>query len=232
MRLAALVTAAGAAVLVFVLSGCGTGGFADGGSQGAGRQLFLDAGCGACHALADAGTAGTIGPNLDDAFAQAREDGMTSDTFTQVVAQQIRFPIEDPSTDQQGMPGVDTTLPHCEDVEGDSFCVEDQDGAVEDIAAYVGAVAGTGATPPPPDGGEAADGQSIFEANCGACHVLADAGTSGTVGPNLDQSQPSKELAVDRVTNGRGAMPAFGDTLSDEQIDAVAEYVASSAGGS
>lgn len=232
MRVAALLSAACATVVgVVLLAGCGTGGFSDEGGQSAGRQLFLDAGCGACHALADAGTAGTIGPNLDDAFAQAREDGMTSETFTQVVAGQIRFPIEDPSTEQTGMPGVDTTLPSCEDVtEEGAFCVEDQDRAVEDIAAYIGAVAGTGATPTPPDSGEAADGASIFTANCAACHVLAAAGTSGTVGPNLDQSRPSRELAVDRVTNGRGAMPAFRDTLSPEQIRAVAEYVATNAG--
>jgi mono/diheme cytochrome c family protein len=233
VRLAAVLSAACAAVMtVVLLAGCGTGGFSSEGGQSAGRQLFLDAGCGACHTLADAGTGGTIGPNLDDAFAQARADGMTSDTFTQVVAGQVRYPIEDPSTEQAGMPGVNETLPRCEDVaEEGAFCVEDQDGAVQNIAAYVGAVAGTGATaPPPPGGGEATDGQSIFTANCAACHTLADAGTTGTVGPNLDQARPSQELAVDRVTNGRGAMPAFEGSLSPAQIEAVAEYVATSAG--
>ncbi|HUF02053.1 MAG TPA: c-type cytochrome [Gaiellaceae bacterium] len=229
MRLAVVVSAACVAVVTVALAGCGSGGFSSGGSQSAGKQLFLDAGCGACHTLADAGTAGTIGPNLDDAFAQAREDGLTSDTFTQVVAGQIRYPVEDPSTEQIGMPGVDQTLPRCVDVDDGSFCVDDQGQAVQDVAAYVGSVAGTGATPAPPGVGET-DGRSIFLANCGACHVLADAGTAGTVGPNLDESQPSKELAVDRVTNGRGAMPAFEDSLSSEQIQAVAEYVSSNAG--
>jgi mono/diheme cytochrome c family protein len=224
VRLALLVTAACGAALSLVLSGCGTGGYTSGGSQGAGEKLFVSA-CGGCHTLADAGTAGTVGPNLDNAFEQAREAGMTSATFTQVVSEQIRFPIEAPSTGVPGMPGPDQTLPLCGDVEGDAFCVTDQDQAIDDIAAYVGAVAGTGATAEKPT-----DGKSIFATTCGSCHTLADAGTSGTVGPNLDDSRPSKELVVDRVTNGKGQMPAFGSSLDKAQIQAVAEYVSSAAG--
>ena len=228
-------SAACAAVAVAVAAGCGTGGYVDGGSEARGEQLFTQR-CGSCHTLAAARTRGTIGPNLDDAFAQAREDGMTTETFTQVVAGQIRYPIEDPVTEQAGMPGPDGaqgTLPTCDDVEGDAFCVEDQNQAIDDVAAYVGRFAGTGAAPAPPEdgGGEATDGKSIFTANCASCHTLADAGTTGTIGPNLDRARPSKELAVDRVTNGQGAMHSFRDSLSRQQIEAVAEYVASSAGG-
>jgi cytochrome c6 len=237
VRTAFLVSAACVAA-AFALTGCGTGGYVDEGSQGAGRQLFLDSTCGDCHTLADAGTNGTIGPNLDDAFAQARADGLTSDTFTQVVANQIKFPIEETSTGAPGMPGPDGpngTLPLCEEVEEGGFCVDDRDEAINDISVYVGAVAGTGKPPPEqpdqPDQPGAADGRSIFTENCGTCHTLADAGTSGTVGPNLDDSRPSKDLAVDRVTNGMGVMPPFKDSLSPEQIQAVAEYVSSSAGG-
>ena len=224
MRPAVLVTAACAALLSLALTGCGTGGYTSEGSQGAGKQLYVRA-CGGCHTLADAGTAGTIGPNLDDAFAQAREVGMTSATFTQVVAGQIRHPISATSTGAPGMPGVNTTLPLCEDVEGDTFCVEDQDQAVSDVAVYVGAVAGTGVTADRPT-----DGKSIFTATCGSCHTLSDAGTSGNVGPSLDSSKPSKELVVDRVTNGKGQMPSFKDSLDEAQIQAVADYVSSNAG--
>ncbi len=226
MRVAAFLSAICATVLTFALVGCGTGGYTDGGSQGAGKQLFLDANCGACHTLADAGTAGTIGPNLDDAFAQARADGMTQDTFTQVVAAQIRFPIETTSTGAPGMPAADTTLPSCDDVEEGAFCVTDQDQAVADIAAYVAAVAGTGAPTETPT-----DAKSIFTASCGSCHALADAGTAGAIGPNLDESKPAKALVVDRVTNGQGAMPSFKDSLDTAQIEAVAEYVSTAAGG-
>ena len=224
VRVAAVLSAVCAAGLGLALAGCGTGGYTDGGSQGNGKQLFTQA-CGVCHTLADAGTAGTIGPNLDDAFAQARADGMTSDTFTQVVAAQIRFPIEMTSTGAPGMPDVDDTLPSCDDVEEGAFCVSDQDQAVDDVAAYVGSVAGTGATPE-----TGTDGKSIFTASCGSCHTLADAGTAGTIGPDLDASNPPKPLVVDRVTNGQGAMPSFKDSLDAAQIEAVAEYVSSTAG--
>ena len=224
MRPAVLVTAACAALLSLVLTGCGTGGYTSEGSQGAGKGLFIKS-CGGCHTLADAGTAGTIGPNLDDAFAQSRESGMMSATFTQVVAGQIHFPISTTSTGAPGMPGVDTTLPSCDDVAGDAFCVEDQDQAVSDIAVYVGAVAGTGVTAERPT-----DGKSIFASTCGACHTLSDAGTSGNVGPNLDGAKPSKERVIDRVTNGQGVMPSFKDSLDEAQIQAVADYVSSTAG--
>ncbi len=219
-----LVVVACVAAAVVVLSGCGTGGFSDEGNQSAGRDLFIGR-CGGCHTLAEAGTAGTIGPNLDDAFAQAREDGMTNSTFTNVVVDQILFPITDTSTGAPGMPGPDETLPECDDVKGNAFCVDDQRQAAADIGAYVGRVAGTGVTVEKPT-----DGKTIFTTTCGGCHTLADAGTSGTVGPNLDQAKPPKELVVDRVTNGQGAMPSFKGTLDQAQIDAVADYVSSVAG--
>jgi mono/diheme cytochrome c family protein len=183
---------------VLALSACGTGGYTSQGSQGAGKEYFVQA-CGGCHTLADAGTSGTIGPDLDDAFAQAREAGMTSATFTQVVAQQIRFPVEQTSTGAPGMPAVDQTLPSCDEVEGDAFCVDDQDRAVDDVATYVGAVAGTGVVAERPT-----DGKSIFTTSCGSCHTLSDAGTTGAVGPNLDESRPSRELVVARRAADRG----------------------------
>ena len=78
--------------------------------------------------------------------------------------------------------------------------------------------------------GTAANGASLFTQNCSSCHTLAAAHAKGTVGPNLDQLKPSKALVVRQVTNGGGGMPAFGGRLSAKQIDAVATYVASSAG--
>jgi cytochrome c553 len=78
--------------------------------------------------------------------------------------------------------------------------------------------------------GDPVAGKTVFVANCGTCHTLADAGTSGTIGPNLDDAQPSAELVVDRVTNGAGAMPPFADTLSEQQIADVAAYVSQTAG--
>jgi len=228
VRNAALVVgAACAAVVVLLLSACGSSGpgaFVSSGSQGSGKTLFLER-CAGCHTLADAGSSSTIGPDLDDAFAQSRADGMTTSTFTQVVAGQIRFPITTTSTGAPGMPGLDSTLPSCDDVE-EGFCVEDREQAIADISTYVGTVAGTGITAEKPT-----DGKSIFVANCGACHTLADAGTSGERGPNLDDARPTKEKVTTLVTNGQGQMPSFGASLDAQQIEAVAEYVSSSTGG-
>jgi mono/diheme cytochrome c family protein len=77
--------------------------------------------------------------------------------------------------------------------------------------------------------GDAAAGESIFAGNgCGSCHTLAAAGASGSIGPNLDEAKPDFDLAVDRVTNGSGAMPSFGDSLDEQQIRDVAAYVVAS----
>jgi mono/diheme cytochrome c family protein len=76
----------------------------------------------------------------------------------------------------------------------------------------------------------AVDGKSVFTANCAGCHTLADAGTKGTTGPNLDDLKPNEALVVKQVTNGGGGMPAFKTTLSAEEIAAVAKYVSSVAG--
>jgi mono/diheme cytochrome c family protein len=80
--------------------------------------------------------------------------------------------------------------------------------------------------------GDAEAGEAIFnEQGCGGCHTLEAAGSSGSIGPDLDESQPSFELAVDRVTNGSGAMPSFSDKLSEEEINNVAAYVVESTSG-
>ncbi len=224
LRAAALVTSALAAALA--LAACGdTVGYSDGsGDRIRGKELFVD-GCGSCHTLADAGTTGNIGPDLDFAFVQSRIDGLGESSILQVVRGQIAYPVTDPSTDAPGMPA-------------DIF--EGQDA--EDVATYVASVAGLDANgepidpanppqPKPPAGGET-DGEAIFaSAGCGGCHTLSAAGSSGTVGPNLDESQPSLELAIDRVTNGQGGMPSFKGQLSEAQIEAVATFVSESAGG-
>jgi mono/diheme cytochrome c family protein len=91
----------------------------------------------------------------------------------------------------------------------------------------------TGATgEPPAPAGDAAAGAEVFaSAGCTSCHTLADAGASGTVGPNLDDAKPPYELVIDRVTNGAGAMPSFAGQLSEQQIQDVAAYVVQATGG-
>jgi cytochrome c553 len=89
----------------------------------------------------------------------------------------------------------------------------------------------TTATTPAIEGDPVA-GKEVFlgASACGGCHTLADAGASGTVGPNLDEAMPDNELVLDRVTNGQGGMPSFSSTLTEQQIADVAAYVSSVAG--
>jgi cytochrome c551 len=73
---------------------------------------------------------------------------------------------------------------------------------------------------------EAAGGREIFVANCGSCHTLSDAGTSGTVGPSLDGIGLDVAAVETQVRNGGGGMPAFEGQLTDAEITAVSTYVA------
>jgi mono/diheme cytochrome c family protein len=245
------VTAAlGLAAATLLAAGCGTGGISKGKADTAhGKELFVQK-CGSCHTLADAGTQGKIGPNLDDAFAGDRAQGFKESTIRNVVHGQILYAVEHPPGFIKGPNGEEEPAPGMP-----RKLVTGSDA--NDVAAYVASVAGlsaaggsttTGATttnpaptptPPPPTtttGGGAggnlvAQGKQVFgSAGCTSCHTLKDAGSTGTVGPNLDQAKPPKSLVVDRVTNGKGAMPSFKGQLSAAQIDAVAAYVSSVAG--
>lgn len=216
--------------VTLTLAGCGGIGYTSSAADKTrGEKLFVSQ-CGQCHTLAAAGTNGVIGPNLDDAFRRAQADGMTDDTVRQVVRDQIQYPITNTSTGAPGMPGIDTTLPECGDNE-QKGCVEDQGQAADDIATYVSTVAGRAVAKPGGTTPGGTDGKAIFTTvGCSSCHTLSDAGSSGTVGPNLDQAKPTHDLVVDRVTNGRGAMPPFKGRLTAAQIEAVAKYVSSVAG--
>jgi cytochrome c5 len=90
----------------------------------------------------------------------------------------------------------------------------------------------TGTTPAGGAGDPAAGKEVFASAGCIGCHTLADAGATGTVGPNLDDAKPSHDKVVERVTNGKGAMPSFKGQLTDQQIEDVAAYVSSVAGQS
>jgi cytochrome c oxidase subunit 1 len=117
------------------------------------------------------------------------------------------------------------------------------------VAGYfIGRETGGGGTPTPTEtqpapsgtepapttaggGGNAEAGKELFEsAGCAGCHTLAAAGASGTVGPNLDQLEPTADAVAQIVTNGRGAMPAFAGQLTEQQIADVAAFVSENAG--
>jgi mono/diheme cytochrome c family protein len=250
-----LAAASGLAAAALLAAGCGTGGISKGKADTAhGKQLFQEK-CGSCHTLADAGTQGKIGPNLDDAFGGPRREGFKESTIRNVVHGQIKYAIEHPAGFVKGPHGAELPAPGMprDLVTGDD---------AQDVAAYVAAVAGVAAaggattttattnstptpTPPPTTQTETAttttssgggsdlvaQGKDVFaKSGCASCHTLKDAGATGTVGPNLDEKKPPKELVVERVTNGKAPMPSFKGQLSDQEIQAVAEYVSTAAG--
>jgi uncharacterized cupredoxin-like copper-binding protein len=102
----------------------------DGDNLVAGKLAFVER-CGSCHTLERAGTTGVTGPNLDEAFQQARRDGFGESTFEGLVAEQIRNPArtaqQDPETRRRLAP-----MP-ADLVTGET---------VQDVAAYVAATAG------------------------------------------------------------------------------------------
>jgi mono/diheme cytochrome c family protein len=202
----------------------------------AGKQMFA-AKCGSCHTLAHANTTGAVGPNLDDAFRQDRVDGVKSTSITGLVAYWIQYP-----NTQGVMPPM---------------LAKGQDAA--DIAAYVGEVA---ALPGQDTGALAAAvsqkvnptpavGKQIFTGvgSCGSCHTLSAAGTTGTVGPNLNTlkaacatpaSQQARGATLEKcietaITDpykylppgyAAGIMPNnFGKTLSPTQIQALVAFL-------
>lgn len=224
-----LIASAAALVAVLAAAGCGTGGLGDrrAADTAKGKELF-SAKCASCHVLADANAIGTAGPNLDHAFAEVRKQGFKESTIFEVINKQIKYPTPRDLEDKTVEIHVNGPLPT---VNMEADIVKGQDR--ENVAAYIAKVAGL---PVQGGGGGGAaaggtDGKTLFaSAGCGACHVLADAGAGGKVGPNLDETMPARELVVDRVTNGKGAMPAFKGTLGEDQIEAIADYIADTAG--
>jgi cbb3-type cytochrome c oxidase subunit III len=202
---------------VLFLAGCGTGGVeTGGGDQDNGRKLFLTK-CGGCHTLAAAGSSGAVGPNLDFAFAQARAEGFKETAILNIVHEQIKYPGqfgEGKKSDE-----LQANMP--------ANLVRGEDAV--DVAAYVAANAGKNGFAVQAKV-TSTDGKTIFKAKCGGCHTLADAGTNGTTGPNLDLLKPPFDVAKHQVEVGGGLMPAFKGTLTDAQITAVAKYVSSVAG--
>jgi cytochrome c oxidase subunit 2 len=210
-----------AAALAIALLGAGCGTSSPDTSRG--RQLFITT-CGSCHTLAQAATTGTQGPNLDAAFAAARSAGEDSDTVEGVVKAQVEFPRPSTNNPTVSMPAK---------------LVEGQD--LDDVAAYVGSVAGTGQGPPTVPGGP---GAQVFANNgCAGCHTLAAANSGGSVGPNLDKSLSGQSPAmitqsiVDpnaKITPGypSNVMPQnFEQVIPPDQLKQLVDYLVTSTGG-
>jgi mono/diheme cytochrome c family protein len=203
-------------------SGCNKNGGAD---INRGKTLFV-ARCAQCHQLADAGAGGgTQGPNLDDAFHAARLQGEDSDTVAGIVKAQVESPRPVDQNPSASMP---------------AGLAEGQD--LNDIAGYIGAVAGTGIKPPKIPGGT---GGQVFASNgCAGCHTLAAAKAAGTTGPNLDDVLPGmsaaeiKQSIVDpnaKITPNYppNVMPGtFGTAISPPDLAALVKFLQKYAGSS
>jgi mono/diheme cytochrome c family protein len=204
-------------------------------------KILFQKNCGSCHTLAHANTTGTTGPNLDDAFYQDRADGVKSTSIQGLVDYWIRYP------------NTEGVMPH--------GILQGQDA--QDVAAYIAAVAakpgvdtGALASAGGVSGTSAAAGKQIFTGvgGCGSCHTLADAGTTGTVGPNLDkdlrancaspQSKAIRGATLEECIRTAivkpyaflpagyqaGVMPdTFGKTLKPNEIEALVNYLSTAA---
>jgi mono/diheme cytochrome c family protein len=213
--LVATVAATGAVV---GLTGCDLGPKAN---LERGQQLFTQR-CGSCHALTGAGTNATVGPDLDFAFKQARADGMDEDTIKGIVETQVQNPR--PAAPEQTNVYMPANL-----VTGDDL---------NDVASYVASVAGVpGIKPPvfaPPQ---------FFATNCGGCHKLSQAGTTGTTGPDLDQAlqgqspmQISQSISDPNAVITPGFQPNvmpqnFGQTMTPQQLQQLVAYLQQATGG-
>jgi mono/diheme cytochrome c family protein len=220
-RAPALALAIGIAVVV---AACGREGEPD---LVNGKQLFNQK-CGSCHVLKRAATAGKIGPDLDEAFRAAREDGLGEQTIEGVVRQQIDSPRKGSQMPADLVTG----------------------GDARDVAAYVAMVAAV----PGEDRGAlaraglagATDPRQIFTAaGCGACHTLAAAGSRSDIGPSLDElrrtaarrrpglsaEEYAREAIVDPRAFAVSGFPAdvmptdYRERLEPKQIDALVRFL-------
>ncbi len=220
MRSAGLLILAGALGLVLAACGSSGPGVSHGEDLSKGRELFLsgdgDTGepsCGSCHTLAAAGSKGVAGPNLDDAFRGSREDGFEESTFEQVVREQIAYPGSGwacpPTSSAARMRTTSRT----------SWHVVRRTRRIRPVRLQT-------IRSSRPRGPRSSPKQGA----CRATRSLQPGRAEQSVRIST-RHEPPKELVIDRVTNGSGTMPSFKDRMSEQQIEAVADFVSQSAGG-
>jgi mono/diheme cytochrome c family protein len=203
-----------------------------------GKKLFAT-NCASCHTLSHANSTGTVGPNLDDAFRQDRADGVKSTSIQGLISYWIEYP-----NTQGAMPAM---------------LLKGQEA--QDVAAYVAHVAALPGVDTGPLARAVAEkvnptpavGKTIFTGvgSCGSCHTLSAAGTTGTVGPNLNTLKQACAAPASQQARGStlqkciqtaivspykyippgfkaGIMPnTFSKTLSPSQIQALVAFLAS-----
>ena len=177
--------ALGASAIGVMALFAGCGGVTDRGDNVVnGKQLFV-AECGSCHILNRAGTKGTTGPNLDQAFARAREDGFGDSTFEGIVHRQIGQPARRPQVDPET--GKKASMP-ANLVTGDD---------ARDVAAYVASAVAKGGK----DQGAlasigAAEAKGTAKAEGGTLEIPADPG-GALAYVFADAEAPAGQLQID-----------------------------------
>ena len=191
-----------------------------------GKAQFVQR-CGSCHALSRAGTQGQTGPDLDAAFRAALRAGENRDTVEGVVREQIANVRRSSAMPPNLVKGDDAR-----DVAAYVAFATDKPGEDQGALAQAGL---EGAT----------SGEQIFvAAGCGSCHELGKAGTSGTIGPSLDdlasaagEREPgtSAEEYVEQsmldpdafTVDGfqSGVMPSYEGRLDERQVQTLVDYL-------
>ena len=103
------------------------------------------------------------------------------------------------------------------------------DGGSDDTASQPSRPTDNTASPQQPLSAEEQRGKALFVQNCGTCHTLEAAGTSGTFGPSLDEAQVDEADVLERIREGPGPMPS--NLVSGKDAQAVAKFVANSGPG-
>jgi len=162
-----------------------------------GRELFLT-GCSSCHGTDGGGT--DVAPGLVGVGAASADFQLSTG----------RMPNTEPN--RQAVPKPPAY---------------DQD----QIDALVAYVASLGDGPPIPDvddpPGDLVRGGRLFTLNCAACHSSAGNGGALSSGRNAPTVHGATRVEVaEAIRTGPGPMPVFGpETLSDEQVNSIVEYV-------
>jgi plastocyanin len=203
--------ACAAGAIALASSGCGL--VSQGDNVVNGKQLFV-AKCGACHVLNRAGTKGVTGPNLDMAFARAREDGFGASTFQGIVHRQIQQPNRMPQVDPETgkiLPLMPPKLVSGQDSEDVAAYVADavaKGGKDTGALAQVGAAAAKGTA-------KAKNGVLSIPADPGGALAYVYANAQAPAGETEIQSKNASSVQHDIAIEGNGLSETKGPVVSN-----------------
>lgn len=202
--------AAVAAAAGLTLAGCGSDVKGDHADLVNGKVLFVQR-CGACHTLARAGTRGTVGPDLDDAFSQSLSEGFERSVVKGVVKEQILYPSVSGK-----MPAKLVTGQHAADIA--AYVAASAAKSGEDTGALATAVRSTSQR-----AATAQDGKLEIDANPdGQLAYTVSAATSGAGALQIDSRNASSvphDIALQEGTDGR--VLGEGETVSNGGVSRV-----------